>query len=85
MSGNGMSPEVLRRLRNLAEFWNPRMQAAKDDADLARICFERAKAAAKRAQRNGQPGAMHELAKQLAQWAAEMERQDANRQRRNAA
>ncbi|MFH8582539.1 hypothetical protein [Streptomyces zaomyceticus] len=85
MSGNGMGPEALKRLRNLAEFWNPRMKAATDDADLARICFDRAKAAAKRAQKNGQPNAMHELAGQLASWAAEMERRDATRQDRNAA
>lgn len=80
-----MSPEVLRRLRNLAEFWNPRMQAAKDDADLARICFDRAKAAAKRAQKGGQPDAMHKLAEELARWAADMERADATRQSRRAA
>jgi hypothetical protein len=85
MSGTGMSPEALKRLRNLANFWNPRMQAATDDADLARICFERAKAAAKRAQKNGDAAAMHELAKELAEWAARKERADATKQSRNAA
>ncbi|MFC8223929.1 hypothetical protein ACFUTY_37895 [Streptomyces sp. NPDC057362] len=85
MSGSGMSPEALKRLRNLAAFWNPRMQAATDDADLARICFDRAKAAAKRAQKNGQPDAMHKLAEELARWAADMERADATRQGRHAA
>lgn len=85
MSGNGMSPEALRRLRNLAEFWNPRMQAATDDAELARICFDRAKAAAKRAQKCGDPAAMHELAQELAQWAAGKERANAIRQGRHSA
>ncbi|MFH9426410.1 hypothetical protein [Streptomyces sp. NPDC017529] len=85
MSANGMSPEALKRLRNLGAFWNPRMQAATDDADLARICFDRAKAAAKRAQKNGDAAAMHKLAQELAQWAADMERADAVRQGRHAA
>jgi hypothetical protein len=85
VSGNGMSPEVLKRLRNLAEFWNPRMKAATSDADLARICFDRAKAAAKRAQKNGDAGAMHELAQELANWAAGKERANATRESRHAA
>ncbi|MFB8044164.1 hypothetical protein ACFC8F_23120 [Streptomyces hydrogenans] len=79
MSTSGIGPEALKRLRNLSEFWGPKMQAATSDADLARICFDRAKAAAKRAQRNGQAGAMHALAGQLAQWASDMERADATR------
>lgn len=80
-----MSPEALKRLRNLAAFWNPRMQAAGDDAELARVCFDRAKAAAKRAQKNGDSQAMHKLAQELARWAADLERADATRQARNAA
>ncbi|NUK94013.1 hypothetical protein HRW16_19680 [Streptomyces lunaelactis] len=85
MSGNGMSPEALKRLRNLANFWNPRMEAATSDADLVKVVFDRAKAAAKRAQKNGDPQAMHKLAQELANWAASMERADATRQDRNAA
>lgn len=84
-SGSGMSPDALKRLRNLANFWNPRMEGATSDAELVKVVFDRAKAAAKRAQKNGQPDAMHKLAQELAQWAADMERVDATRQARDAA
>ncbi|MFI5526874.1 hypothetical protein [Streptomyces platensis] len=84
-AGSGMSPEALKRLRNLANFWTPRMKAAANDAELAAVCFDRAKAAAKRSQRNGDPTAMHKLAQELAQWAADMERADATRQSRHTA
>jgi hypothetical protein len=80
-----MSPEALKRLRNLANFWNPRMEAATDDAELVKVVFDRAKAAAKRAQKNGDPQAMHKLAQELANWSAAMERADATRQGRHAA
>ncbi|MFI2207646.1 hypothetical protein ACH47Z_44795 [Streptomyces sp. NPDC020192] len=79
MSGNGMSPEGLKRLRNLADFWGPRLEAVDNDADLAKVCFDRAKSAAKRAQRGGNPRAMHELAELLAHWAHDQERADAKR------
>ncbi|WP_328565279.1 hypothetical protein [Streptomyces coelicoflavus] len=85
MSQSGMSPEALKRLRNLADFWNPRMEAVTSDAELVKVVFDRAKAAAKRAQKNGDPGAMHKLAQELANWAAAMERADAARQDRHAA
>ncbi|WP_433250434.1 hypothetical protein ACQPYK_04150 [Streptosporangium sp. CA-135522] len=84
MSGTttGMPPEVMRRLQNLTRFWNERVQAVSTDADLARVCFDRAKAAARRAQRTGNnPRAMHELAELLASWAAQQERAEAMRHR----
>ncbi|MFD4050164.1 hypothetical protein ACFWSF_32220 [Streptomyces sp. NPDC058611] len=84
-AGNGMTPEAIRRLQNLAAFWNPKIHAATSDADLVKVMFDRAKAAAKRAQRGGDPAAMHKLAQELAEWAAGMERADATRQGRNAA
>ncbi len=82
---SGISPEAARRLHNLAEFWRPKMAAATTDADLVKVVFDRAKAAAKRAQRNGDATAMHELAKALDAWAAAMEEREARRQSRNAA
>ncbi|MGA5220909.1 hypothetical protein ACPCAE_33235 [Streptomyces cinereoruber] len=82
---SGMSSEAAQRLRNLAEFWGPRMAAAATDADLVKVVFDRAKAAAKRAQRNGDPTAMHELAKALDAWASAMEEREAKRQSRNGA
>lgn len=74
-----MTPEALRRLQNLASLWNPRMQAARNDAELAKVCFDRAKAAARRAQRSGNKRAMHELADLLATWAAHQEDAEARR------
>ncbi|MGJ6967889.1 hypothetical protein ACSDR0_38870 [Streptosporangium sp. G11] len=84
MSGTatGMPPEVTRRLENLARFWNERVQSVSNDADLARVCFDRAKAAARRAQRTGNnPRAMHDLAELLATWAAKQEHAEAMRHR----
>ncbi|MET8686318.1 hypothetical protein ABZV77_19090 [Streptomyces sp. NPDC004732] len=79
MSGNGMTPEGLKRLKNLATFWNPRLEAATNDAELAKVCFDRAKAAARRAQKSGDIKAMHELAQEIANWAAGKERAEAQR------
>lgn len=76
---SGVSPAGLKRLQNLAAFWTPRMQAVDNDADLAKVCFDRAKAAARRMQKAGQPTAMHELADLLAQWAAQQEHAEARR------
>jgi hypothetical protein len=75
----GMPPEAMRRLENLARFWNERVQAVSTDADLARVCFDRARAAARRAQRGGDARAMHELAELLAAWAAQREHSEAVR------
>lgn len=73
-----MSPEVVRRLQNLARFWNERAGAVTTDADLAKVCFDRAKAAARRAQRSKRnPRAMHELAELLATWAEQQEHAEA--------
>ena len=77
-----LSPEALKRLKNQAAFWNERMKDIENDADLAKVCFDRAKAAARRAQRAGNARAMHELAEFLAHWAADQETAAA---RRNAA
>ncbi|MFD8533862.1 hypothetical protein ACFV0L_41285 [Streptosporangium canum] len=65
--------EAMRRLNNIATFWNERLAAVSTEADLVRMCFDRAKAAAKRSQRGGNARAMHELAELLANWAAQQE------------
>lgn len=74
-----LSPEALRRLKNIAAFWNGRLAAARDDAALARVCFDRARAAAKRGQRGGQPRAMHALAELLTAYAEQQERAEVER------
>ncbi|MFK0113966.1 hypothetical protein [Streptomyces sp. NPDC091217] len=79
MIGTGIGPEGLKRLKNLKAFWGPRMEAVDNDADLAKVCFDRAKSAAKRAQRSGNPRAMHELAELLATWAHDQEVAEAKR------
>ncbi|WP_188188078.1 hypothetical protein [Nonomuraea sp. SYSU D8015] len=73
-----LTPEALRRLQNLARTWNERTQAVKDDAQFAKLCFDRAKAAARRARRSQRnPRAMYELAELLATWAAQQEESEA--------
>ncbi|MFZ3475485.1 hypothetical protein ACODT4_41435 [Streptomyces sp. 2.9] len=81
----GISAEAAERLKNIAKHWDPRMAEAKTDADLAKVLFDRCKAAAKRAQRNGEPGAMHELATALAEWAGATELREARKQSRHSA
>ncbi|MFF5265334.1 hypothetical protein ACFY4C_41170 [Actinomadura viridis] len=69
-----MSPER-RRLHNLARFWQQRYDACGGDhGELARVSFDRARAAATRAQREGRrPQAMYELAEVLNAWAEQAE------------
>ncbi|MGC4959721.1 hypothetical protein ACLQ2P_41545 [Actinomadura citrea] len=74
-----MSPEQ-RRLENLKSFWKQRYDACTDDTgqldpgELARVSFDRARAAATRAQRAGlAPKAMYELAEMLHTWAEQVE------------
>ncbi|MEV0826383.1 hypothetical protein [Nonomuraea rubra] len=77
-----MSPEARRRLENLAKFWNDRIKAVRSDAALAQVCFDRARAAARQAQRDGNARAMHELAEMLATWASRQEDAHARRHTR---
>ncbi|MGV9535040.1 hypothetical protein ACWEU6_21975 [Streptosporangium sandarakinum] len=68
-----MTPEERRRLENKARFWNDRIQSVTSDAALAQVCFDRARAAARLAQRGGDARAMHDLAALLATWAEQRE------------
>ncbi|MFI7468667.1 hypothetical protein [Nonomuraea sp. NPDC049646] len=81
---SALTAEGRRRLQNIAATWNPRMQAAKTDAEMAKVCFDRAKAAAAQAKRSGSPRAMLELAELLATWAAQQEEAEARRRGRHA-
>ncbi|CNF62762.1 Uncharacterised protein [Mycobacterium tuberculosis] len=65
----------LRRMRNLQAFWQARYEAVADDhGELARVTFDRARAAARRVERSGlRPLAMHELAQLLNEWAERLE------------
>ncbi|GIH91914.1 hypothetical protein ACFFMN_34095 [Planobispora siamensis] len=71
-----LTPEAKakRRMQNVAQLWNERTRAVGSDAELARLCWDRARAAARRAQRGGERGAMHELAELLARWAEQKEK-----------
>jgi hypothetical protein len=77
-----MTPDARKRLANLAKFWNDRINAVRSDAALAQVCFDRARAAARQAQRDGNQRAMHELGELLATWAQRQE--DAHARRRTA-
>lgn len=74
-----LTPPARRRLDNLARFWNERLKGVTSDAAMAQVCFDRARAAARRAQRGGDPKAMHDLATLLATWAEHHERAELTR------
>jgi hypothetical protein len=74
-----ISPDARRRLANVAKFWNDRISRVNSDAALAQVCFDRARAAARQSQRDGNPHAMHELAEMLATWASRQEDAHARR------
>jgi hypothetical protein len=65
--------DALKRLRNISTFWTDKMAAATSDEDLVRICYDRARAAARRAQKDGDQAAVHNLAEMLAHWAHDRE------------
>lgn len=67
-----LSPEE-RRVRNLAKHWQQRFAECTTDGDLARAAFDRARAAARRAQTTGEKDAMHALATALVTWAVQRE------------
>lgn len=74
-----LSPEAKRRMQNKARFWNERYQAVKSDAALAQVAFDRARAAARLAQRDGDQRAMYDLAMLLSTWAEQRERAEIER------
>ncbi|MBX6168510.1 MAG: hypothetical protein IRY84_12845 [Thermobispora bispora] len=76
-----LSPEELRRMQNKARFWNERIrdieqmpEGEKRDSVLAQACFDRARAAARLAQRGGDGRAMRDLAMLLTTWAEQQEK-----------
>ncbi|MFI0487530.1 hypothetical protein [Actinomadura sp. 9N215] len=75
-----MTPEQ-RRVENLRAFWEQRYSACADDpGELVRVSFDRARAAATRAQRAGvAPQAMYDLAEMLHKWAEQVEQRQASR------
>ncbi|MFI7630299.1 hypothetical protein [Microbispora rosea] len=74
-----LTPEAQRRMENKARFWNQRMQGVESDAALAQVCFDRARAAARLAERGGDERAMHDLAVLLATWAEQREQAEIRR------
>lgn len=84
-AGKPVEPPHVRRLRNLAAFWQQRYAAVNGDhGELARVSYERARAAATRAVRAGNSLAMYELAEALTKWAEAAEQAEARRQARDA-
>lgn len=73
------SPE--ERLRNLKTHYDQRYSRCRTPAEAVRVSFDRAKAAAIRAEAAGDAGAMQDLAVQLAQWAERHERAAVERRR----
>lgn len=71
-----------RRLANKRRLWDERLAAAQTPADVARVTFDRARAAARAAERAGRPEAWPELAQMLAEWATRWERWEADRDAR---
>jgi hypothetical protein len=60
----------MRRLKNVAQFWQTRLDACGDDwAMAAAVAFDRARAVASRAERDGDPKALYNLAQMLTEWA----------------
>lgn len=85
-TGSPLTGEALRRLQNQAALWNERAKAVTSDAAYAKLCFDRAKAAARAAQRsNRNQRAMYELGELLALWAAQQEEVEARRRGRDTA
>ncbi|MGI5493905.1 hypothetical protein [Microtetraspora malaysiensis] len=68
-----LTAEQTRQLQNKAKHWNARIQEVTTDAALALVAFDRARAAARLAQRGGDARAMHDLAMLLMQWAEQQE------------
>ena len=75
------SPE--ERLRNLKRHYDLRYSQCRTPAEAVRVSFERAKAAARRGEADGDAGAMQDLAVQLAQWAERRERAAAEKMSQN--
>lgn len=75
------NPELKRR-KNMAAFWNTRYEqaaASGGTSALAAVAFDRARAAALRAEDNGHPESMYALAQMLSEWAERMERAEPQR------
>lgn len=59
--------------QNIAEHWNSRQKAAKNDRELAAVMVDRARSVAKKAERAGDPRAWYALAEALHAWASDYE------------
>lgn len=81
-----LTAEAKRRLSNKRRLWRQRYEECGTDmAALVRVTYDRARAAAKAAIRDGNPDAMRELAAWLHEWSDRMETRQAERESRDAA
>lgn len=63
-----MGGKELRTARNVAEFWNSRLEGVTSDAETARLMFERCRATARQAYRRGDQNVHRDLAAALEAW-----------------
>lgn len=64
---------AMRRLNNQAAMWRARYAGCATYADVVRVAVDRAKAAARSAERAGNGEAMKDLAQLITNWAEAME------------
>lgn len=74
-----LAAEARRRLDNQARMWRARYEACKNYTDAVRVAFDRARAAARAAERDGNREAWKDLAQLLTNWAEAMEQAAARR------
>lgn len=73
-----LSPEARRRLDNQARMWRERYAACTTYEQVVRVAYDRARAAARAAERAGNE-AWKDLAQLLTNWAEHMEQGQATR------
>jgi N-acetyl-beta-hexosaminidase len=74
-----LSPEAQRRLDNQARLWRERYAACTTYEQVVRVAFDRARAAARAAERGGNAGSWEDLANLLSRWCEHMEQAQAQR------
>lgn len=74
-----LAPEAKRRLDNQARMWQARYEACANYAEAVRVAYDRARAAARAAERGGNAEAWEDLTQLLNRWCVHMEKAQAQR------
>jgi hypothetical protein len=74
-----LAPEARRRLDNQAKLWRDRYAACTTYEQVVRVAYDRARAAARAAERGGNAEATKDLAQLLTNWAEHVEQAQATR------